>query len=101
MVGMAKLTRSNALSALAESQPEFSAGTGRFTIGITSKEGVNYHELLLRKDNDMRQDAIVKREILQRLDKSRILFVVEDRSRVVEMWRAEGLTCLQCAPGEF
>ena len=43
MVGMAKLTRSNALSALAESQPEFRAGTGRFTIGITSKEGVNYH----------------------------------------------------------
>ena len=31
----------------------------------------------------------------------RVLFVVEDRSRVVEMWRAEGLVCLQCAPGEF
>jgi len=31
------------LSALAEGQPEFSAGTGRFTIGITSQEGFTYH----------------------------------------------------------
>ena len=42
-----------------------------------------------------------KREMLAGLDRSRILFVVEDRSRVVEMWRSEGLACLQCAPGEF
>jgi len=27
--------------------------------------------------------------------------VVEDRTRVVQMWREEGLVCLQCAPGEF
>ena len=71
------------------------------TIEWLEKEGVNFHELLLRKDNDMRQDAVIKREMLQNLAKSRILFVVEDRSRVVEMWRSEGLTCLQCAPGEF
>jgi hypothetical protein len=71
------------------------------TVEWLKKEGVNYHELLLRKDNDKRQDAVVKREILRKLDKSRILFIVEDRSQVVEMWRSEGLTCLQCAPGEF
>ena len=40
---MAKLTRSGSLSALADGQAEFSAGTGRFTIGITSQEGVTYH----------------------------------------------------------
>ncbi len=55
----------------------------------------------LRKDNDRRSDTEVKRELLATLDKSKILFVVEDRSRVVEMWRSEGLVCLQCAPGEF
>jgi hypothetical protein len=71
------------------------------TIEWLNKQGVNYHELLLRKDEDFRSDAVVKREILQGMDKSKILFVVEDRSRVVEMWRSEGLTCLQCAPGEF
>ena len=40
---MAKLTRSNSLSALAEGQPAFSAGTGRFTIGITGQDGITYH----------------------------------------------------------
>ena len=71
------------------------------TVDWLNKQGVNYHELLLRKDEDYRSDAVAKREILQTLDKSKILFVVEDRSRVVEMWRSEGLVCLQCAPGEF
>ena len=71
------------------------------TVEWLAKQGVPYHELLLRRDEDYRSDAIVKREILQGLDKDKILFVVEDRSRVVEMWRSEGLTCLQCAPGEF
>jgi hypothetical protein len=40
---MAKLTRSNSMSALAEGQPAFSAGTGRFTIGITGGDGTTYH----------------------------------------------------------
>jgi predicted secreted acid phosphatase len=71
------------------------------TVEWLRQQGVNYHELFLRKDEDFRSDAVVKREILRNLDKSKILFVVEDRSRVVEMWRSEGLTCLQCAPGEF
>jgi hypothetical protein len=31
------------MSALAESQPEFSSGTGRFTIGITGRDGTTYH----------------------------------------------------------
>ncbi len=56
---------------------------------------------LLRRDEDFRSDTIIKREILQDIDKSKILFVVEDRNRVVNMWRAEGLICLQPAPGEF
>lgn len=71
------------------------------TVEWLAKNGVNYHDLLLRKDDDYRTDSIVKREILHGLDKSKILFVVEDRNRVVEMWRAEGLVCLQPAPGDF
>jgi hypothetical protein len=39
--------------------------------------------------------------MLAGIDKRKVLFVVEDRNRVVEMWRKEGLVCLQCAPGEF
>lgn len=66
-----------------------------------AREGVRYHELRLRRDDDRRSDVLAKREMLAGLPKEQILFVVEDRARVVEMWRAEGLTCLQCAPGDF
>jgi predicted secreted acid phosphatase len=71
------------------------------TVKWLEQQGVNYHQLILRPDGDRRSDVLVKREMLAGLDRSKILFVVEDRSGVVEMWRSEGLVCLQCAPGEF
>jgi predicted secreted acid phosphatase len=71
------------------------------TVKWLAQQGVNYHELILRRNGDRRGDVIVKREMLAGIDRSKILFVVEDRSGVVEMWRSEGLVCLQCAPGEF
>jgi phosphoglycolate phosphatase-like HAD superfamily hydrolase len=71
------------------------------TVAWLERESVRYHELRLRRDGDRRSDAIAKKEMLRDLDRSRVLFIVEDRSRVVEMWRAEGYVCLQCAPGEF
>ncbi|HEU0296470.1 MAG TPA: HAD family acid phosphatase [Anaerolineales bacterium] len=64
------------------------------TIRWLAEKGVDYHELILRPDGDRRTDAAVKREVLAGLDRSKILFVVEDRSRVVQMWRSEGLVCL-------
>lgn len=73
----------------------------RQTVEWLERESVRYHELRLRRDGDRRSDAIAKKEMLRDLDRSRVLFIVEDRSRVVEMWRAEGYVCLQCAPGEF
>lgn len=40
---MAKITRSNSKSALADSQPHFHAGGDRFSIGVTSREsGVTF-----------------------------------------------------------
>lgn len=71
------------------------------TVRWMAQQGVRYHKLILRENSDRRSDTEVKREMLAQIDKSKILFVVEDRSRVVEMWRSEGLVCLQCAPGEF
>jgi phosphoglycolate phosphatase-like HAD superfamily hydrolase len=71
------------------------------TVRWLREQGVNYHGLLLRRDHDRRSDTVVKREMLDLIDRSKILFVVEDPNRVVEMWRSEGLFCLQCAPGEF
>lgn len=71
------------------------------TVEWLESQGVKYHELLLRKDEDYRSAVVIKREMLQTMDKNKILFVVEDRNRVVEMWRSEGLVCLRPAPGEF
>lgn len=68
------------------------------TVKWLARQGVKYHELRLRRDGDRRSDVTVKREMLAGIDKTKVLFVVEDRSRVVQMWRSEGLVCLQCAP---
>ena len=58
--------------------------------------------LYMRKDGDRRSDAIVKQEILDaHIDKDRVLFVLDDRQCVVDMWRKNGLTCFQVAPGNF
>ena len=59
-------------------------------------------QLLMRKDGDFRADYIVKQEILDaHIDKERVLFVLDDRQQVVDMWRRNGLTCLQVAEGNF
>jgi phosphoglycolate phosphatase-like HAD superfamily hydrolase len=71
------------------------------TLDWLAREGVRYDELRLRRSGDRRSDTIAKREMLEGLDRANILFVVEDRANVVEMWRQLGLVCLQCAPGEF
>jgi phosphoglycolate phosphatase-like HAD superfamily hydrolase len=73
----------------------------RQTVAWLEHEGVRYDELRLRHDGDRRSDTIAKRELLADLDPERVLFIVEDRSAVVEMWRERGFVCLQCAPGDF
>lgn len=59
---------------------------------------VPYDELfLLRGDQDYRPDQDLKRNWLHAYGKDRILFTVDDRQKVVDMWRNEGVVCLQCA----
>lgn len=64
---------------------------------------VSYDKLFMRPTGDFRKDAIIKQEIYDREIKGKynIDFVLDDRNQVVEMWRANGLTCLQVAPGDF
>ena len=68
-----------------------------------NKHHINYDALYMRARGDYREDAVVKREIyLENISKEyEVLFVLEDRSSVVKMWRELGLTCLQCAEGNF
>lgn len=67
------------------------------------KFNVPYHHLFMRKKNDFRADNIIKREIFENEIRQnfKIVFVLDDRQKVVEMWRAENLVVLQCAPGNF
>lgn len=51
---------------------------------------------LLREAGDHTPDTELKRRWLERQDRGRILFAVDDRRRVVDMWREEGIVCLQC-----
>jgi phosphatidate phosphatase APP1 len=53
---------------------------------------IPYQQLFLRRSGDFRADDIVKQEILDRhLRKEDIKLVIDDRPRVIRMWRANGL----------
>jgi len=80
---------------------------------VTEKflEGVKQwwtHDLyLLMRPDDQRYipDYEVKQklldEILAEIDKDNIIFAVDDRSRVVKMWRDNDITTLQVADGNY
>lgn len=60
--------------------------------------------LFMREAGDNRKDSIVKRELYEQYVKGKynVLFVLDDRDQVVQMWRNElGLKCLQVAEGNF
>ncbi len=66
--------------------------------------------ILMRKHGDHTDDSELKRAWLADLRTGRIVLpknvkvpeiVLEDRGRVVKMWREEGLIALQCAEGDF
>jgi FMN phosphatase YigB (HAD superfamily) len=73
------------------------------TLEWLKKHDVPFTELMMRKHNDHRDDTVVKREIYEgRIRPSfDVLFVIDDRAKVVRMWREAGLICLQCDWGEF
>lgn len=54
--------------------------------------------LFMRKDGDHRPDTVVKEEIYRNEIEPNfnVLFAVDDRNSVVEMWRKIGVTCLHC-----
>ena len=64
---------------------------------------IPFDTLLMRADNDYRHDSQVKEDILKNLQAQgkEILFCVDDRQSVVDMWRANGITCLQCTKGDY
>ena len=69
---------------------------------LSSYDGVKF-ELFMRNANDYRGDEIVKKEIYEREIKGKydVICVFDDRNKVVDMWREEGLLCCQVAEGNF
>lgn len=61
-------------------------------------------KLFMRRIGDFRHDVDIKREWLRNLtvtDRGRLAGVFEDRARVVQMWREEGVPAFQVDNGNF
>lgn len=65
--------------------------------------GLVFDKLFMRQTGDYRKDFIVKQEIYDAMiqPQYKVLAVFDDRQQVVDMWRSNGLICLQVAPGDF
>lgn len=63
--------------------------------------GFEYVTLIMRRAGDKRDDAIVKKELLDRYfpDKSLIKCVFDDRPKVIRMWREQGLEVIDVGVG--
>lgn len=66
-----------------------------------NKHRIPFHSLMMRKEGDYTPDEELKRSWLPLVSKEQILCVFDDRQKVVNMWRAAGLPCLQVAAGDF
>ena len=77
----------------------------KITDGWLKNWNYNYEclGLLMRPDDDNRSDAVVKEEIYLNEIKPHysVFMVLDDRNKVVEMWREHGLVCHQVADGNF
>ena len=70
---------------------------------IAKHVGIIPKILLMRKNNDHRDDSIVKKEILDKLreDGYDPVIAFDDRKRVCDMWRENGIICAHVAEGNF
>ena len=60
--------------------------------------------LTMRDEGDYTADDTLKKQWFDNMlteDKQRLVAVFDDRSRVVNMWRSNGVACFQVADGEF
>ena len=77
------------------------------TVKWLNKNRVPCNALLMRPDNNFDSDHILKprmlKEWLEETDKAldNVVFVIDDRDKVVAAWREIGLVCLQAQPGSY
>ena len=78
--------------------------TATATLSWLSQSKVPFNKLVMRPHKTMNfvPDEVLKKDMLDKhLDINDIFMVVDDRQKVVDMWRENGLTCFQVAPGDF
>jgi acid phosphatase class B len=73
------------------------------TIEWLNKHSVPFDVLKMRPEGSHTPDDVLKKNWLDKLFpiKSDILCVFDDRDKVVKMWRENGISCFQVAPGNF
>lgn len=73
------------------------------TVQWLKRHGLPLGTLYMRKEGDHRNDDIVKAEILAELREQdyQPVMAFDDRNRVVEQWRRNGVPCAQVADGDF
>jgi hypothetical protein len=77
------------------------------TLDWLESHKIFFDELLMRPNNDFRQDHILKPELLEEffggreIMLKRVMFVLEDRDKVVEAWRNIGINCWQVRQGTY
>lgn len=81
------------------------SGRGEIARGKTDewfyKNKILYHKLYMRPEGDFIPDDELKKKWLYQIGVDNVFCVFDDRQKVVEMWRREGLTCFQVAEGKF
>ena len=78
--------------------------TATATLSWLSQSKVPFNKLVMRpyKTKNFVPDEVLKKDMLDKhLDINDIFMVVDDRQKVVDMWRSLGLICLQVAEGNF
>ena len=73
------------------------------TIDWLNNFGVPFDVLKMRPQGTFTPDDVLKQNWLDKLFpvRSDVLCIFDDRDKVVKMWRDNGISCFQVAPGNF
>lgn len=75
------------------------------TMEWLTKQNIKYDALYMREEEkDYSPDDQFKEKVLKRIEHhygAKPFIVFEDRNKVVDMWRRNGIKCLQVEPGDF
>lgn len=71
-----------------------------------SQYGLGYFhggKILMRPTGDFREDTVLKAEWLEQAIKDGFKpdLIIEDRARMIQMWRSKGIMALQCEDGNY